>query len=230
MLPFFFVASLVHTCCTASLCLYVCQSVHDLPTLQERREDLRLTFLYKVVRGLVPAIPPEKYLTPQKASRIIRAPNRPDYLVQNPVHNQSRNHDRCLEIPSYNTEQYKQSFFPRTIIAWNKLNTNIVQASSLEAFKSALAVARRRWGAPAPRTKPRRKLRQTTDIIMRRKTLWRLWRSVCLSVCPPPPPSLSLSLPLSTSWQYADTLTNMHTCARRALFQRDLLCAFHLWL
>ena len=24
---------------------------HDLPTLQERREDLRLTFLYKVVGG-----------------------------------------------------------------------------------------------------------------------------------------------------------------------------------
>ena len=51
--------------------------------------------------------------------------NRPDYIVQNPVHNQSRNHDRCLEIPSYNTEQYKQSFFPRTIIAWNKLNTSM---------------------------------------------------------------------------------------------------------
>ena len=43
---------------------------YDLPTLQERREDLWLTFLYKykVVGGLVPAIPPEKYLTPQKAS------------------------------------------------------------------------------------------------------------------------------------------------------------------
>ena len=117
---------------------------HDLPTLQERREDLRLTFLYKVVGGLVPAIPPEKYLTPQKTSRNIRPPNRPDYIVQNPVHNLSRNHDRCLEIPSYNTEQYKQSFLPRTIIVWNKLNTSIVQASSLEAFKSALAAARHR--------------------------------------------------------------------------------------
>ena len=90
------------------------------------REDLRLTFLYKVVGGkagvsaliggLVPATPPEKYLTPQKTSRNIRPPNRPDYVVQNPVHNQSRN----LYIPRYNTEQYKQSFFPRTIIAWNK--------------------------------------------------------------------------------------------------------------
>ena len=108
---------------------------HDLPTLQERREDLWLTFLYKVVGGLVPAIPPEKYLIPQKNSRNIHPPNQPDYIVHNPVHNQSRNHDRCLEIPSYNTEQYKQTFFPRTIIAWNKLNTSIVQASFNEAFK-----------------------------------------------------------------------------------------------
>ena len=95
--------------------------------------------------------------------------NRPDCIVHNPVQNQSRNHDRCLEIPSYNTKQYKQSFFQRTIITWNKLNISIVQASSpLEAFKSALAVARRRWGAPTPRTQPRRNLRQTTDITMQR--------------------------------------------------------------
>ena len=42
--------------------------------------------------------------TPQKTSRTIRPPNRPDYIVQIPVHNQSRNHDRWIEIPSYNTE------------------------------------------------------------------------------------------------------------------------------
>ena len=29
----------------------------DLPLLQERRTDMRLIFLYKVVEGLVPAIP-----------------------------------------------------------------------------------------------------------------------------------------------------------------------------
>ena len=145
--------------------------------------------------GLVPAIPPEKYLTPQKTIRNIRPPNRPDYIVQNPVHNQSRNHDRCLEIPSYNTEQYKQSFFPRTIIAWNKLNTSIVQASSLEAFKSALAVVRRRWGAPTPRTQPRRNLRQTTDITKRRKTLWRLKTNKAV---------LLLLLPFHNQHQYLD--------------------------
>ena len=43
---------------------------HDLPTLQERREDLWLTFLYKVVEGMVPAIPPDKYLTPRKPAEI----------------------------------------------------------------------------------------------------------------------------------------------------------------
>ena len=46
------------------------QIKHDLPTLPERREDLRLTFLHKMVEGLVPAIPPDKYLTPRKPAEI----------------------------------------------------------------------------------------------------------------------------------------------------------------
>ena len=29
----------------------------DLPTLQQRRKELRLTFLFKIVEGMVPAIP-----------------------------------------------------------------------------------------------------------------------------------------------------------------------------
>ena len=36
----------------------------NLPTLQQRRKDARLTFLFKISHGLVPAIPREKYLTP----------------------------------------------------------------------------------------------------------------------------------------------------------------------
>ena len=117
---------------------------NGLPTLQERREELRLNFLYKVAEGLAPAIPPDRFLSPQRPNRIIRPPHRPDYIVQNPVHDQSRNHDRCFTVPRCNTEQYKQSFFPRTIIAWNKLSSSAVHASSPEAFKSALAAATRR--------------------------------------------------------------------------------------
>ena len=33
----------------------------DLATLQSRRRNLRLSFLFKIVVGLTPAIPPDKY-------------------------------------------------------------------------------------------------------------------------------------------------------------------------
>ena len=39
----------------------------DLPSLQERRKSLRLVFLFKVVEGLVPAMPSENFLTPSKS-------------------------------------------------------------------------------------------------------------------------------------------------------------------
>ena len=79
----------------------------------------------------------------------------------------------CWFLP--NMPQYKQSFFPRTIIAWNKLNSSTVQASSPEAFKLALAVARRQWAPPTLRTQPHRNLRQTTECSCVVKLLWRLW-------------------------------------------------------
>ena len=44
----------------------------NLPTLQQRRKDARLTFLYKISQGLVPGIPCENYLIPQKVKRIIK--------------------------------------------------------------------------------------------------------------------------------------------------------------
>ena len=117
---------------------------YDLPPLQERRENLRLTFLYKVVEGLVPAIPSDKFLTPQKPGRKIRPRNISNTVSQNPIDNYIRNNNRCFNIPAYNTKQYQNSFFPRTIIAWNKLDDVTVQAKSVESFKSALTASKRR--------------------------------------------------------------------------------------
>ena len=116
---------------------------HNLPTLQERRQDLRLTFLYKVVEGLVPAIPPEKYLTPQKPGRQIRPRLQQNSTNPNPIQNLVRKHNRCYVVPTSNTVQFKNSFFPKTIINWNNLDSCTVNASSTESFKTALAVARR---------------------------------------------------------------------------------------
>jgi hypothetical protein len=41
----------------------------QLPPLQDRRKQLRLTMLYKIAGGLVPAIPPDTFLTPADGSR-----------------------------------------------------------------------------------------------------------------------------------------------------------------
>ena len=47
----------------------------------------------------------------------------------------TRNNDRCYIVPNLDTEQYRQSFFPRTIAGWNKLNNNKVHSGRTEAFK-----------------------------------------------------------------------------------------------
>ena len=52
----------------------------DLPTLQERRRQQRLTFLYKMVKGYVPAINLEHYLKAQRPKRTIRAKQFQDYI------------------------------------------------------------------------------------------------------------------------------------------------------
>ena len=114
---------------------------YNLPTLQNRRQHLRLTFFYKVVEGLVPAVPPDLFLTPQRPGRRI-CPSRSleNYVTTNPVNNYIRRNDRCYIIPNCKTEQYKQSFFPRTIIAWNQLENSAVHSTSVESFKGTLKV------------------------------------------------------------------------------------------
>jgi hypothetical protein len=116
---------------------------HKLPPLQDRRESLRLLFFFKVVEGLVP---PDQFVIPQKQGRQIRSSQRStqSFLSNNPVEKYIRNNDRCFTVPRSNTEQYKNSFFPKTIIAWNHLDNQTVHSASPECFKSALAKANRR--------------------------------------------------------------------------------------
>ena len=43
------------------------------------------------------------------------------------------------QLPAYNTKQYQNSFFVRTVEDWNHLEENIVKAGSASAFTSALS-------------------------------------------------------------------------------------------
>ena len=45
----------------------------DLPTLQQRRKVNRLTYLYKIVGGMVPAVDTCEYLVRQRFKRRVKA-------------------------------------------------------------------------------------------------------------------------------------------------------------
>ena len=107
----------------------------DLKPLHQRRKDLRLTFLYKIVEGLVPAVPSEDYLTPQRNKRRITERTFTDCVSTNAVSKYVSNNSRCFVIPQGRTDVYNNSFFVKTITDWNRLDDNIVNAKSLDQFK-----------------------------------------------------------------------------------------------
>ena len=104
----------------------------NIPTLQQRRKDDRLTFLYKISEGLIPAIPKENYLNPIINKRKIRAKSFDNCVTTNFVNRRQTLNKDSYTVPDSNTEQYKNSFFPRTIPEWNELE---VSASTVEDFK-----------------------------------------------------------------------------------------------
>lgn len=109
-----------------------------LPTLQQRRGCLRLVFFYKIVEGLVPAMPPTNFLTPQKQGRKIRSTRNNNFISQNAVDSFTRNNDRCYKVDLAKTDQYKHSFFVKTTIDWNKLENDIVNIQSINSFRTEI--------------------------------------------------------------------------------------------
>jgi hypothetical protein len=110
----------------------------DLPSLQDRRRTIRLTFFYKVVEGLVPAMHCQDFLTPIRPKRRIIAKEFKDCVATNIVERHSTNNSKCYKLPVCNSEQFKNSFFPKTVIEWNHLDEETVRSTSLESFKTAL--------------------------------------------------------------------------------------------
>ena len=78
--------------------------------LQQRRQNIRLCWMYKITYGLV-AVPLENYLA--LATRQSRHYNSMAYKIFSPRH-----------------DYYKHSFFPRTVIEWNRLPDTTVKAST----------------------------------------------------------------------------------------------------
>ena len=82
----------------------------DLPSLQDRRKEARLTFFYKEFKGLVPAISPDAFLNRkgliakfmQKKSRL---------WYQKHFKNSSIQNTKFFIVEQSNTVQYSSSFF-----------------------------------------------------------------------------------------------------------------------
>ena len=110
----------------------------DLLPLQERRRHQRLTFLYKLVKGDVPAINIQEYLKPLRPKRTIRAKRFEDHIQTNIVEKSINNNKLCYEPIFAKTEPFKNSFFVRTVPEWNQLHDTTVQATTVDSFRSHL--------------------------------------------------------------------------------------------
>jgi hypothetical protein len=116
-----------------------------LPPLEERRRQLRLTTLYKVANGLIPALPADLFLTPaSRDRRRVKPTLYTGCVTQNIITRQANNNNRCFKIPPSRTEPYRHSFFVRTIVEWNSLEDAVVQLPSPNAFSAAVG---RQWPA-----------------------------------------------------------------------------------
>ena len=110
----------------------------ELETLEERRHSLHLILLYKVVEGLVPALPTVDFVTTAKPKRNIKAKVYKDCEKTNIIERRLIKNSKGLKVPNCNTEQSKHSFFVETIVHWNQLPDKVVCADSVEAFTTAL--------------------------------------------------------------------------------------------
>ena len=88
--------------------------------LEDRRKDLRLALLYKIVHGHV-AVP-------------VDALN-----LEPPDPRTRKKHKYTYKHLTPHTDPYKHSFLCRTIPEWNSLPARAVEATSVESFKTHLA-------------------------------------------------------------------------------------------
>ena len=88
-------------------------------SLENRRTDTRITTFYKIVYGLV-AIPlPSYFEHPEVYTRNMHS------LIYSQIHTSV-----C---------RYKYSFFPASIVLWNKLPADLVLVPDLDSFKTGVS-------------------------------------------------------------------------------------------
>ena len=109
-----------------------------LPSLQDRRKANRLVFFYKVVGGLVPALPSHVYLTPLRPNRRRVAVKKfADYQTDNVLENFTTNNTKCYKPFQCKSDIYRTFIFPNTVVNWNHLDESVVHAKTVGCFCAA---------------------------------------------------------------------------------------------
>ena len=104
--------------------------------LASRRRVLRLTLLFQGLHDLV-AIPTDSILT--KADSRNRSPKQENFKL----------------FPA-KTDQYKFSFYPRTVKEWNDLPSSVIDCDNVDTFHAPLGLTCQRYNSPLARILLRR--------------------------------------------------------------------------
>ena len=112
----------------------------ELPSLQERRRQLRLTMFYKIANNLVPALPENNFMSKISNKRQIKPKFFKDHVISNITHRQARQNNQCYQAqpPNPQSPQRQKSFFPKTIIEWNQLDQETIDSKTPEGFRRRL--------------------------------------------------------------------------------------------
>ena len=114
----------------------------NLTSLQQRRKETRLSFMFKITRDQIPSIKVDSFFTPRPQKRKIRAINFENHVTENPIERYTTNNSNCFNIPPSKTQNYRNSFFVRTVSDWNCLDELTVMAPHLDDFKARLTRSR----------------------------------------------------------------------------------------
>jgi len=88
------------------------------PTLESRRKISRLQTLYKGIHNLSALSIPPYFLPTQRLTRH----HHPDHFIH----------------PCPRTSYYQHSFYPRTIVDWNKLPLSVIESEDINIFSNQL--------------------------------------------------------------------------------------------
>ena len=110
----------------------------ELPSLQERRRQLRLTMFFNISNSLIPALPEDQFISKINNKRQIEPRLFENHVTNNIMHRQARLNNKCYQVQPSNSLQRQNSFFPKTTVEWNNLDQATINAQTPEAFKRSL--------------------------------------------------------------------------------------------